>query len=81
MIEFASVVYHTLLTGQQSDNLEALQKRALKIATSSRADYEETLAATGVDSLRERTEKAFLKFAIKASENSYVCDKWFPKKY
>ena len=80
VLDFASVVYHPMLTKEQSDNLENLQKRAFKIIFDYRVNYSDILAIKNVPTLTERREKMFSDFAIKTSLNTRFSGTWFPKK-
>ena len=53
VLEYACQVWHTGLTAQQSDQLEALQRRALRIAYPENS-YRESLLLTGLDTLHHR---------------------------
>ena len=55
LTEYACPAWHTALTEQQSDKLESIQKRALKIIFPE-LSYRETLAASGLPALCERRE-------------------------
>ena len=69
VIEYASVVYHSMLTSSQSDTIEAMQRRCLKIIFGHRKSYATALEETGLDTLKKRRENAVLKFALKAAGN------------
>ena len=72
-----------MLSQEQSDNLETLQKRALKIIFENknnvRYSYEELLEKSGIPRLSTRREDMFKKFALKASKNEKISNDWFPK--
>jgi len=65
VLEYACKVWHNSLTNEQSDQLESIQKRALKIICgSSFKDYEHMYFLYNLPSLSERREticKLFLK--------------------
>ena len=55
LLEYASPVWHNRLTNEQSDQIESIQKRALKIiCCSSFTDYEQLRILYNLPSLSER---------------------------
>ena len=61
VVEYASTVWHTGLTGEQADRIESVQRRALRIIEPG-LSYHEALALTGLETLharRERMARAF----------------------
>ena len=62
----------------QSNEMEKIQKRCLKIIYGYEHDYETLLQLSGLEKLQERREKTFTKFAKKTSENTKYMH-WFPK--
>ena len=79
-VEYASVVYHSLIPGYLSDQLEMVQKHAMKIVHGWGIDYNNLLERGIVTSLRERREEAVKKFALKSEKNSRFADKWYKKR-
>jgi hypothetical protein len=75
-IEFTSVVYGTMLTREQSEDLEHAQSQALKIIFGFNHSYREVLGLAGVERLDERRRKAIEKFAAKSYEGKFR--HWFP---
>ena len=60
-VEYASAVWHTGLTVEQTDRIESIQRRALRIIEPD-LSYQEALALTGLETLharRERMARAF----------------------
>ena len=78
IIEFCSPVYHPLLSKEQSDNLERLQKLALKIIIGFNYTYVELLEIAEIKSLEERRKEAFQKFAVTLTKNERYRS-WFPR--
>ena len=76
-LEFASVVYGPLLTADQSEDLERLQRQCLKIIYGFEKSYQEILDITGLEKLEARREAAIIKFAQKCLNGSY--GHWFPQ--
>ena len=69
-MEFASVVWHSSLTKTNENDLERVQKSALKLILKDEyKDYKSALKFLAVDSLFERREKLSLKFAKKCLKN------------
>ena len=69
-IEYASPVWHTGLTADQSDRIEAIQRRALKMIEPALA-YEEALTHTGMETLHARRESLAKSFFQKAMVPSH----------
>ena len=65
VLEFASVVYHTMLNIYQNNLLEGVQKQALKAIYEYDYSYEELLAKSGLPTLEQRRTEAFSKYAHK----------------
>ena len=63
-LEQSAVVWHSGLTRKNSDDLERVQKSALKLILKERyTDYKNALKIVKLDTLEERREKLCLKFA------------------
>jgi len=58
ILEYACPVWHTGLTAAQSDALESIQKRAMRIiyADDNSGDYKTRIIISGVDTLKDRRE-------------------------
>ena len=76
--DYCSVVYHSSLTGQQSDALERLQAQALKCIYGYDYSYRALLERTGIPTLRERREARCDKFAFKCASSERF-NHWFPR--
>ena len=69
-LEFGSVVWHSSLTKTNENDLERVQKSALKLILKDEyRDYKNALKVLAVESLFERREKLCLKFAKKCLKN------------
>ena len=67
LLEYCSVVWHSTLTIEQSNNLESVQKLCLKIILGSEyCGYESALETCGFESLSIRREKKCLKYGLKS---------------
>jgi hypothetical protein len=75
-IEFCSVVYGPLLTGEQEENIERLQSQSLKIIHGFDKSYRAIMEATGLETLKQRRDNATFKFAHKCLNGKYA--HWFP---
>ena len=62
IIEFCSAVYHLLLTAAQSEGLERLQLRALRIIFGFGMKYTELLAVANMNTLEERKKRESVSF-------------------
>ena len=78
VIEYASAVYHTMLSMGQRDELERLQRRCLKIIYGHRTSYAKALEISGLQKLEERRQVSFEKFAHKCATNDRL-KHWFPR--
>ena len=66
ILEYCSTVWHSSLTGADSDDIERVQKAALRlIMGNSYQGYNQALLHMNLDSLKERREKMALTFAKK----------------
>ena len=79
VIEYAQVVYHTLLSEETSQIIEDLQKYTLRLIFGSKVSYNKALQNGSLTTLKSRREAAFEKFAVAASRNPRFADTWFPK--
>ena len=78
-IEFSSVVYGPMLTSEQDEDLEKLQRQCLKMIYGFDKSYHKLLEISGLEKLSERREKAIIKFAQKCATGKYAS--WFPLNY
>ena len=76
-IEYASCVYGPLLTLTQSEEVEKMQERAIKICYGFGQKYENILQKTGLEKLSERRHQALRKLAEKTSQNTRYIDRWY----
>ena len=67
-----------MLTKYQTNELENLQKKCLRMMYGYRKSYEELLQESGLQKLSVRRQEAVRKFAQKTSENSFY-SYMFPK--
>ena len=65
VIEFTSLVYHSMLTKEQSNDIERLQMQALKCIYGLQYTYSSILQKTGLSTLEERRIEACDNFAMK----------------
>ena len=79
VLDFAVPSYHPLLTAAQSDEIEALQMTAMKIAVGVAISYREVIENDVVEPLKERRKRICKKFALKAVNNPRFSESWFPK--
>ena len=76
--EFAAGAICPMVTGTQSEQLEALQARAMKVVFGPTVSYGTVLEGEIVDTLKSRREKAHRKLAEKSVLNPRFSDTWFP---
>ena len=79
-VEYASVVYHSLIPGYLSDQLESVQKHAMKIVYGWEVDYMGLLDRGIITSLKNRREEAVKKFALKSEKDDRFREKWFNRR-
>ena len=77
VIEYCSVIYHGLLTGEQTACLERLQYQALKCIFGYGESYRFLLEKAQLEELKERRLKAVDKFTEKCLAGEYR--RWFPE--
>ena len=65
ILEYASPVWHTSITSKQSNKLEFIQKRALKIIVGYNVEYPNALTITNLDTLSSRRDSLLLSFGKK----------------
>lgn len=80
IIDYASVVYHSIITKQQSHDLERLQSSALKIIYGWKKSYAEILEENELEYLIQRRQRLTDNFIIKTAQNPRYSDVWFPTK-
>ena len=78
VIEFCGVVYHAMLTINQSNELERLQKQVFKLAYGKQKSYATICEEYNYATLKERRETYLDKFVNKAMQNERFSGHWFP---
>ena len=76
-LDFASATYHSLLTSQQTKDLERLQLRAMKVVFGELVSYRSVIESGKIELLHDRRAEIQRKFAIKVSKMPRF-QKWFP---
>ena len=79
VVEYCNVVYHCLLNNEMSDDLENMQRIALRAIYGRGMSYSQVLQQSGLRSLKDRREEAFRKFAIKTESNERFSAAWLTK--
>ena len=65
--EYCSVVFHSTLTGEQSNTIERIQRTCLKIILGDMyINYSSALEMSGLDSFSDRRSKRCLDFSLKS---------------
>ena len=82
ILDYASVVYHPLLSGDQANQIEGLQRSALKIIFGFRKKYSEIMdEQEGVlEYLTDQRQQMVDNFITKTAANPQFADRWFPKR-
>ena len=78
-VEYGAVVYHSMIPQYLADQLEALQRRALKIIFGWDTNIETVMAAKNIETLEKRREAAVLRFALKNERVEKYGGRWFEK--
>ncbi len=79
IMEYACQVWHPGLTTEQSDSLESIQKRVLKIVYKD-ANYEEALNLANLPKLSERREHMCKKLFEQMKDKNHRLNKFLPPK-
>ena len=75
--EYCSVVYHTLITAEESDRLDRFKAQCLKNIYGRKMSYRAMLKKAEITRLSERRQETFDKFAERAAHSDKF-RKWFP---
>ena len=75
--EYSNIIYHSLIPDYVSDQLESVQKQAIKIIFGHDAKYDEMVENGIIETLKSRRADAVLKFALKASTSERFGSCWF----
>ena len=75
-VEYAAVVYHTLIPEYLSDQLESVQRHATKIIYGWHVSYTGLLEAGEVETLKNRRIDAVKRFALKSEQDK----RWYKPK-
>ena len=78
LLEYATELWHPGLTKTQSDQVEAIQERVLKIIHPE-SGYPKVLEETGLELLHERREARCRQFFTKISNESHKLNHLLPK--
>ena len=76
--DYMQVVYHSMLTDRQDEEVERLQSQALKLIYGRELPYRQMRERASVTTLRERRIEAVDKFAQKCAGGKFA--RWFPLK-
>ena len=77
VVEYVTPAFDSMLTCGQSDQIEAIQRRALKTIFGYKTSYRQALELAGLPTLKERRSEIVLKFANKTVANP-AFGRWFP---
>ena len=79
IIEYCSVIYHPLLTVSQSEQIERMQKQALRLAYGWDRSYEQLCAEKNITTLQHRRESYIDRF----TEKTLLSERfghWYPER-
>ena len=77
IFEYCSPVYHSLLTRGQEEQLERLQRHAIRVCHGYEVPVEEHMETWGISTLKDRRSRRMDKFIRKAAANPRFSS-WFP---
>ena len=77
VIEYASVTYHSMLTAEQSNALESLQRMCIRLIFGWKQSYESVRQEEHIELLKTRREEKCLTFANKCVSHP-TFKNWFP---
>ena len=81
VLDYASVVYGTMLNSEKEYDLEMLHATALKIIYGQKNSYDQLIERSGLERLSDRHERLIDRFIIKARDNPRFMNDWFPKRH
>ena len=76
-VEYASVIYHSLIPKSLADQLERIQRQAIRIIYGWNIDTDTLMQVKDIDTLEKRREKAILGFALNNKNSEKNGKKWF----
>ena len=79
-LDYCANVYHSMLTGNQAEQLEKMQLSALKIIYGFHLSKDELNNKAGITTLHERRENLFVGFCKKAYGNERFKTEWFQER-
>ena len=77
-VEYCLAVYHAMLNRGQEEQLEVIQRHAMRVCFGTDRPVEELMAENGVETLKARRERSCDAFIRKAWANPRFGPKWFP---
>ena len=80
IIDFGSIVYHSILSGEQRAKIEHLQRTALQIVYGGGMSYRRLLEVSGLPRVSERRIELLDCFILKAARNEKIQGVVVPKK-
>ena len=80
IFDYVAPAYHTLLTADQAQELERMQRYSLKTIFGYDVTYEDCLQRAGIPTLEQRREELFRIFAVKSWNSDRWRAKWFKEK-
>ena len=78
VLDYCAVVYHSMLTDEQDQQVERLQAQALKCIYGYKMSYKEMRDRAGITTHQARRVELCDKFAEKAATSGRFSEAWFP---
>ena len=80
VMEYSSNAFHTILTREQSEDIERLQRKALKTIFGQEKPYAASLSESGLERLDERRDRLFRSFTEKCYTSNRFSTRWFQER-
>ena len=80
ILETNCVIFHPMLTRQQSNEIELMQKRAVKLCYGFHRHYGEILATENIRTLEQRRDLALSRFALKTMNDERFGPMWYKRR-
>ena len=76
-IEYSAVVYHSMITKELGERLEAMQRQPMQVIYGYEDDIRQVMEDKGVDLSEDRRNELVLRFALKNEKSPKYGQKWF----
>ena len=80
ILDYCAVVYGPMLTAEQSEMLERLQRQTLKLIFGFNIPYADLIEKNDITTLSQRRQELLDKFVVSNLDNEKFTGQWFPLK-